>query len=51
MTKKLQKLADAIETEWVKHPRPTPTERRLQAYTETQVLLRELVDLIRDNVR
>lgn len=51
MSKKLQKLADAIETEWTRHPRPTPTERRLQPYTEAQVLLRELVDLIRNNVR
>lgn len=49
---KLSKAADAIEAEWARHPRPSPyqsREARIQAYTER--LLRQLVDLLRDNVK
>ena len=52
MSKKLEKAADAILAEWHRHPQPSPyrpREDRIQAYTAD--LLRELVDLLRDNIR
>lgn len=52
MTKKLDKAADRIQAEWLAHPTPSPyssRDERTQAYTES--LVRELVDLLRDNIR
>ena len=54
VTKKLHKAADRIQAEWYAHPAPTPTEARIRAYTEDlrlERLVRELVDLLRDNIR
>jgi hypothetical protein len=40
--------AGQLEREWYTNPRPSPYRGRMQAHTE--VLLRDLVDLIRDSV-
>jgi hypothetical protein len=52
VAKKLDKVADRIEAEWHANAQPSPYEARqarIQAHTER--LLRQLVDLLRDNCR
>jgi len=54
VTKKLDKAADALLAEWHRHPVPSPYKGRIQPNhdrLQMDTLLRELVDLVRDNAR
>jgi hypothetical protein len=49
VSKDLDTVADALEALWLATPAPRPYSNRIQAYTDD--LLRQLVDLLRDNIR